>query len=238
MIVDGVDYKITYPFGSDWDFSFYDVTMSSGNLRRFDRGINADVIFTSVDFKVESTEIDALLNALGGNPNIAPQSYEPVFGVGIEALAIAQIGQPRTRRINNNFFIVSVQLACTVFNVLGGTTDNTADLYYPNNYSNGIQRTFDYIQNTTGLIETYQYDDKQGMHGISFLLPDQVAIDFKGYLVQTVRANAFSLNTDWQAFKPFTPENWDYALLLSMSESKNSNVTTTLTIELQGYDNG
>lgn len=240
MIIDGVNYRIIYPFISEYNFSFYDVPLTSGNIRRFDYGKASDTVSGLITFLIENDELDTLVEKIqDGWTTYAFSGKEEPFSSVVAHSVIMDFelsGTPSINRVNDSYYQVSANYTAWNFTTVSDSTEPT--LNFPAFYSLGDRPEYIQVGHDDGENYTIKLDRSLGRSEITLDLSRDKSQEFMGWIVNTVRANAFGLNADWLSLNLFAPDNFAHALVIAMSEQITGYNTSNLTLTLQGYNNG
>lgn len=243
MIINGNQYKITYPYGSNWEFAIDDKTLTSGQLDRVDYGFTRDVITANLTAKGVQADINALADYINLNRDIDVEFNlnEQPFGPHIEhggvvfSGTVIKIREPR--RINQSFHTLSIPFRINNPSLkpeVVGTLDN---LIYPPEYSGGeMPREENNLKDNYGNFYNYRMGTN-GIHDITFSMKENKAAELLKYLTDSARADGFPLPADWQSLEPFAGKSYTHAFLVGMGFSRARFKIWNITLKLLSYNN-
>lgn len=243
MVVAGRTFTILQYPKTDWIFSYERLELQSGNYVSWDRGISADRPMTTLRVKGSYADMIFLSNRLLDHQDTFTfEDGEYPFGPHVDTsssiLCYASNIKP-IERINTNFWMMEFTLATELeLSLRSDVTASISDLWYPSDYVAGkidlgetvnISSYGDYNQTNSHTKLT---------HSLTFDLDISRAASAIKYFTDTVRADAFTLPTDWASLNPFAGETYTHAIVLSMSYEQTAFKNYKFTLDLQGYNNG
>jgi hypothetical protein len=244
MIINSVNYDITYPFNTTWNFAVKDKDRTAGIPKRVDYGYNSDIVSTNVIVKGLYSELSLLLTYLQTNRNINIEfrEGEEVFGAHIDHSGVLFSGAvsnvSNSQRINQNFWQLSFDYTLTQLPLKSGVVGTLDNIYFPADYEAGEVYLSENENNDYYGNFSTSYSDTVGVHSITFDMDEAVTAEVLRYMVETVRADGFTLTTDWQTLEPFAEKPYTHALLKGMSYNRVGFKEYRITLDLLGYNNG